>query len=87
MHPALQHALVNEHRAELLRHQQVRCRGRDPSLSDAAVIQSSARGLRRALGIALVMTGARLLGDNRSGVDLLDVLSDCPKYPRWSMTE
>jgi hypothetical protein len=70
MHPDLLRALANERRAELLRHRHFR----QPQAAEGPhhEARNPVRRVRRSIGFAFVGIGARLLRDNRAGVDLID---------------
>jgi hypothetical protein len=69
MHPDLLRALEKERRAEILRRHQFR---QSPTPAPAARARPPVRRVRRSIGFAFVGIGTRLLGEGRSGVDLIE---------------
>lgn len=73
MHPELIYTLGKERHAELLRQNQFRHHESDASSTPYQPDKRPVRRVRRSLGTALVLTGARLLGGPPAAVDLFEV--------------
>lgn len=72
MHPDLLHTLGKERHAELLRQNQFRHHENEVSPTPCKPDKRPVHRVRRSLGTALVLTGARLLGGPPAAVDLFD---------------
>jgi hypothetical protein len=70
MHPDLLHALAQERRADLLRHNQFRHRRRLDTQFPARVRSRPIPRLRHSLGVALVRAGTRLLGGTAAPMEI-----------------
>jgi hypothetical protein len=72
MHPEILRALERERRTELLRHHHYR---QSPTRDPVGRYRQPNRRLRRSIGTAFVEIGTRLLGEGRTGVDLVETRS------------